>query len=262
MRKSPAVVRLRSVRPLVRYVDAEQAVIDVHFMCYPILPTDGSMPPVQPTVETHIEVDHDQGFHDEGGCAVQLDEQYRGSVRFELVHPEVWWPSGLGEQCLYNVSVHVGWPGQLSDHKSMALGLTSVREDRLTNTYDLEQTLLVNGQVLAIEHVVHVDRISENRLLPAGGGSLLMVRDHFGTDTLYQAADRAGILLVQCIPVPHDESSYDTWVEQAIDRIAPHPSLAGYYVGHLGDMRDRISDRITAIDPTHAIFNELPMEAA
>ena len=256
------IVRLRSVRPLVRYVDDDQAVIDVHFTLYPILLADGSLPPEKPAVSVQVDVDSTEGFHDEGGCKTRLDERHRGSVRFELVAPSRWWPSGLGEQALYDVSVSVGLPGCVADRKTVTLGLTSVREDTMTNTYNLEQTLLVNGQVLAIEHLIHVDKISENRLLPATGGSLLLVRDHFGTDTLYDAADRAGILLVQCVPIPADDQAFDDWVEDHVDRLAPHPSLAGWFVGHLGRLRDDVAHRIRTLDPTHAIFREMPLDPA
>lgn len=259
---SAAPVRLRSIRPLVRYVDGDQAVVDVHFTLYPILMSDGTPPPDRPAVEVLVEIDSDEGFHDEGGCKTWLDEAYRGSVRFEIVAPSRWWPSGLGEQALYRVSVSVGLPRGAADRKTVTLGMSSIREDTLTNTYNLEQTLLVNGQVLAIEHLIHVDKISENRLLPATGGSLLMVRDHFGTDTLYDAADRAGILLLQCVPIPTDDRAFHRWVESHVDRIAPHPSLAGWFVGHLGEMRDDVAERIKALDPSHAVFRELPLDPA
>lgn len=257
-----ALIRLRSVRPLVRYVDDEQAVVDVHFTLYPLLTIDGSPPPERPAVEVLVEIDAEEGFHDEGGCKTRLDEAYRGSVRFDIVRPSRWWPSGLGEQSLYRVSVSVGLPGGAADRKTVTLGMASVREDTLTNTYNLEQTLLVHGQVLAIEHLIHVDKISENRLLPATGGSLLMVRDHFGTDTLYDAADRAGILLLQCVPIPADDRAFERWVETQVDRIAPHPSLAGWFVGHLGEMRDDVAERIKTLDPSHAVFRELPLDPA
>lgn len=256
------LVRLRSIRPLVRYVDDEQAIVDVHFTLYPLLMVDGSPPPDRPAVEVLVEIDSDEGFHDEGGCKTWLDDAYRGSVRFDIVRPSRWWPSGLGEQALYHVSVTVGLPDGAADRKTVTLGMASVREDTLTNTYNLEQTLLVNGQVLAIEHLIHVDKISENRLLPATGGSLLMVRDHFGTDTLYDAADRAGILLLQCVPIPTDDRPFDRWVETHVDRIAPHPSLAGWFVGHLGALRDEVAQRIKALDPSHAVFREMPLDPA
>lgn len=256
------IVRLRSIRPLVRYVDDDQAVVDVHFQLYPILLPDGNPPPEKPAVEVLVELDDDGGFHDEGDCKVRLDASNRGSVRFDIVCPSRWWPSGLGEQSLYHVSVSVGLPGRPADRKTVTLGMTSVREDTLTNTYNLEQTLLVNGQVLAIEHLVHVDKISENRLLPATGGSLLLVRDHFGTDMLYDAADRAGILLVQCVPIPSDERVFDQWVEPHVDRLAPHPSLAGWFVGHLGEMRDAVAERIRGLDPTRAVFREMLLDPA
>src|SRR5690606_12906808 len=91
--------------------------------------------------------------------------------------------------------------------------------------------------------------------------SLLIVRDHYGTDLLYDAADRAGILMVQCVPIhPSGEPERDVAVE--ISRLAGHPSLAGWYVGHLGNLSDRLAAAIRTLDPPHTIFRELPGEAA
>ena len=104
-------------------------------------------------------------------------------------------------------------------------------------------------------------RIDERHLLPATGDSLMLVRDHYGTDLLYQAADRAGILTLQCVPIhPLGEPERD--VDDQIDRLAAHPSLAGYYVGHLGQLSDELARRIRALDPTRTVFRELPVDHA
>src|SRR5690606_21495749 len=99
--------------------------------------------------------------------------------------------------------------------------------------------LIVNGELCAIESVVSVDRSDESRMLPAAGNSLLVVRDHYGTDLLYDAADRAGILMVQCVPI-HPQGAPEQDVAVEVSRLASHPSLAGWYVGHLGELTERI----------------------
>src|SRR5690606_19083748 len=86
--------------------------------------------------------------------------------------------------------------GEETDRQTVTFGMTSVRQDAAT--------LLVNGQSCRIGSVVTVDRVQEKQLLPAAGDSLLLVRDHYGTEQLYDAADRAGILLVQCVPLSPD----------------------------------------------------------
>ena len=100
-------VRIRSIRPLVRYVDEEQAVIDAHFCTLPALAAERRRAPSgNRAVDVEIEIDGADGFHDEGRTRVQLTD-HRGSVRFEVVSPQRWWPAGMGEQALYQLKVRL-----------------------------------------------------------------------------------------------------------------------------------------------------------
>ncbi len=254
-------VRVQTVRPLVRYVDDQQAVIDTHFTTI-LRPAEDTPPPDQVlgrTVHVLVEINGTDGFHDEGECQLRLDAG-RGSVRFEVVQPDRWWPAGMGTQALYELRIGLVADGELVDHHAVTFGLTSVRRDR---KFDVghNPSLLINGQVIDIEQVVIVDRIDERGLLPATSASLLLVRDHYGSDLLYDAADRAGILLVQCVPVDENGSPDQTIGEQ-VERLASHPSLAGYFVGHLGRRRDAVTRQIRGIDPTRAVFRRFPLDPA
>lgn len=255
-------VRFASVRPLVRYVDDQQAVIDTHFTTV-IRPTGDGPPPrdqvLGRTVHVLVEINGLDGFHDEGECSLRLEDG-RGSLRFEVVQPDRWWPAGMGTQALYELRIGLAADGELVDHRTIVFGLTSVRRDR---RYDMGDTpsLLINGQVIDINDVVMVDRIDERGLLPATGTSLLLVRDHYGSDLLYEAADRAGILMIQSVPIDARGSADET-VEQQVERLASHPSLAGYFVGHLGRRRDAVTRRIRGLDPTRAIFQRFPLDPA
>lgn len=245
--------RLSSVRPLVRYVDEEQAVIDTHVATLPAVPAPDRYAPSD-LVEVLVEITGADGFHDEGHTALRLVHG-EGSVRFDLVQPQRWWPAGMGDQPLYEMTVSLAVGETILDQRSITLGLTSVRregEDRpLPN-------LLVNGQVCAIRSVLPVDRIDESQLLPATGDSILLVRDHYGPDVLYQAADRAGILLIQCVPI-HPAGTPESELAAQVDRLAAHPSLAGWFVGHLGRLSDDVAEQIRTLDPTRSVFRELPV---
>ena len=253
-----SALHLDSLRPLVRYVDDAQAVIDAHFQAAPPIPESTASPPaLDAVVDVHIEVDGEDGFHDEGDTRMQL-KHGEGSVRFEVVQPHRWWPAGMGEQPLYLVTVTMLQNGHELDSKAATIGLTSVRRDAPQIEED-GPTLLVNGQVCDISHVVPIDRIDENALLPVSGRSLLLVRDHYGPENLYDAADRAGILLVQCVPVD-EQAAPDDIVSLQVERLASHPSLAGYYVGHLGDRSDAVAQRIRMLDPTRSVFRSFPVD--
>jgi beta-mannosidase len=252
-------VRLASVRPLIRYVDEDQAVIDTHVFAS-VVP-DEACPP-NPSVDVIVEINGADGFHDEGRARLRFVDG-SAAMRFEMVRPQRWWPAGMGEQPLYELSVQVVARDELVEKKSVTFGLTSVRREGATDPAAAQRDLflLVNGQVCEIGSVIVVDRVDERALLPATGRSLLLVRDHYGPDLLYDAADRAGILLVQCIPI-HPDGTPEVDVEAQIDRLSAHPSLAGWFVGHLGRISDRVAARIAQLDPTRSVFRDFPVAPA
>jgi Glycosyl hydrolases family 2 len=246
-------LKLTSVRPLVRYVDKDQAVIDTYFQ------TLGSIPDADVgftgEADVHITIQGLDGFHDEGQTRTPVKDG-RGSVRFEMVQPDRWWPAGMGEQPLYELTLRLVQDGHVTDQHTAMIGLTSVRREKQSHEMD-QPGFLVNGQHCPIQSVVMVDKVDENHLLPATGDSLLLVRDHYGPELLYEAADRAGVLLIQSVPISEKARPGDEVCSQ-INRLASHPCLAGWFVGHLGDARNTVTKRIKALDPTHAVFEDFP----
>lgn len=243
--------QLESVRPLVRYVDEQQAVIDTHFQLKSCVPTP-AQPPGPAIVDARIEIDGDDGFHDEHEQTLQL-KQLHGMMRIDVVRPHRWWPATMGEQRLYDITVSILLEHHVVDSLSVTIGLTSVR----IGDDDADAALLVNGRAYTAGDVMPIDASDEQSLLPVGGDSLLIVRDHYGPDVLFEAADRAGILLVQCIPIDADGHPEQIVGEQ-VDRLAAHPSLAGWCVGHLGKLAGDIAGRLRTLDPTHNVFTRVP----
>ncbi len=246
-------LRLDSVRPLVRYVDQEQAVIETHF--HAVGPIPKAAAGFTGEADVHITIRGLDGFHDEGHTRTPIHNGV-GSVRFEVVHPQRWWPAGMGEQPLYELTLRLVEGDRIVDQRSATIGLTSVRRD--TDTHDEHHPgFLINGQHFQVQSVVMVDKVDENNLLPATGDSLLMIRDHYGPELLYEAADRAGVLLIQSVPISA-KGRPSVEVAEEVDRLAAHPCLAGWFVGHLGEVRDTVTKRIKALDPTHTIFERFP----
>ena len=250
-----------SVRTLVRYVDRDQAVIEVNTALKRQVPSTGidTACPRRRRRHLRLELRSSDGFHDEH--QVVLHTRHRQStVRLDVVEPHRWWPAGMGDQALYELTVTLLEDAEVADQWETTIGFTSVRPcaENALKGHDLSQgevSLLVNGESYDIGSVVPIDQADEHRLLPASGDSLLLVRDHYGADILYDAADRAGIMLVQCVPI-HPGGVPESDVREQVSRLATHPSLAGWFVGHLGDVSERIAHRIRRLDPTHTLITD------
>lgn len=249
--------RFGSIRPLVRYVDQDQAVVEVMVDVAPAVPGLPSAASRSRPQELRVllEVDTDDGFHDEESAALP-PRTLAGSVRMAIVQPRRWWPANMGEQPLYKLGVTLMSDDEASDHWAGTVGLTSVRPSDGGEAGG-EPSLLVNGLQCKLAAIVPVDLIHERNLLPVAGDSLMIVRGHWGPDVLFEAADRAGILLIQCVPIDLDGRPESTMVEQ-VNRLSRHPSLAGWFVGHLGRYTERMAYCISTLDPTRPVFRTLP----
>ncbi len=251
-RPSAPAPAFTSVRPLVRYVDEDQAVLEVHFSIRPAVAQPPRALPRRVGLQLHVR--GAEGFNDEERFNVDL-QRGAGTVRTHLVRPQLWWPVGMGQQALYELELQLLHGEVVSDACSHTIGLTSVRTrdgDRLTPA-----SLVINGQECPISELLPIDAPDEQSFLPISGHSLVVVRGHYGPDVLYSAADRAGILMLQCVPIaPHGRPEQD--IDVQVDRLAPHPCLAGWYVGHLGPMAKKIARRIRQLDPTHGVFTTMP----
>lgn len=243
---------LESVRPLVRYVDQEQAVIEMAITLRSPLPLfEGPVYFIR-DLYALLEINTSEGFHDEH--LVRFDaRQANHRLRLDIVQPQRWWPANMGDQPLYDLKVSLIADNEMVDEWDGSVGLTSVRRRAPKDP----SVLMVNGEECEISAVIPVDLVDEQHLLPVAGDSLMIVRGHWGPDVLYDAADRAGILLVQCVPVDNDGRP-EAIVADHIDRLSGHPSLAGWYVGHLGKYTERMSYCIRSLDPTRNVFRRIP----
>ncbi|MAE64855.1 MAG: hypothetical protein CMJ18_11355 [Phycisphaeraceae bacterium] len=245
--KNRKPIAFRSARPLVRYVDEDQAVIDT-IVSVVTTKKDQDAP-----VDVHIRMTGPRGRVITVQKGVTLRDG-AAMIRFEIGDPRRWWPAGMGDQELYEFCITLLAGDEAMDSWQTTLGLTSVRSPEGQS----EGALLVNGREYSFQSIVAVDPDDERSVLPASSDSLLLVRDHFGPDILYDAADRAGILLIQSVPLkPRNDA--DFVVNREVDRLAAHPSLAGWLVGDETRFSDRIAHRLHHLDPTRYIFRTLPM---
>jgi len=260
--------QLFAIRPLVRYVDEQQSVIDIHFTAKPSDETGANLDPTASPLSVCVRVIGPDGYVYEHDAHLKIHDQ-DGTIRFEIDHPQRWWPSGMGDQVLYDLSVVILVNDEMADQWQTTIGLTSVRPGHCESSAVADSppasihapsladalTLLVNGRQIAIRSIVPVDPADEQNVLPVVDQCLLVIRGHYGPDLLYNAADRAGTLCVQSIP---DDFNTSQSIQTQINRLASHPSLAGWLVGTSNKAGDEIADCVRTLDPTRNVFRHLP----
>ncbi len=230
--------RVNWVRPLIRYVDSDLAVVEAH-----VFLRRSAADPQRGAVDVLVRVDAPDGRSTVVQRKIEPDAD-TGLIRFELKSPQRWWPAGMGEQPLYRMSVTILASDRELDSWATTIGLTSVRPLGRGDRW------LVNSVECPIQSVVPVRPVDEAGLLAVGGQSLLLVRDHVAPEVLCEAADRAGILLVQSL-LPG--------VQRQVDRLAAHPSLAGWFVDPASHNTQRLEQSVRALDPTRKVLRTLPL---
>lgn len=174
---------------------------------------------------------------------VQVDEQVQsiaaGHNDFEwtidVADPALWWPRALGEQHLTEVAVEVVVDGETSDRRQRRTGLRQVDWDDWICSVNGERLFLKGANILptaagpanATKSMVRADLQAAVDL----GLDALRVHGHIADRPLYDAADEAGILLLQDFPLQwgHARSVRQRAVEQAraaVDSLGHHPSIA------------------------------------
>lgn len=252
-----------SIRPLVRYVDGERAVIEIRITVHhneaPL--DDGQELTASGPLDLSIQMTASDGTVVEDFAVVDLSKT-TNVIRFDMISPYLWWPAGMGEQALYELLLTFRAKNEVQSQWKSTIGLTSVRPGKPAVLSDMEDPsmLLVNGKTCSIQSIVVVDPQNEHKVLPATGDSLLLLRDHYGPDRLYDAADRAGILLVQSILTSEGDSSQQLTTQ--VDRLAAHPSLAGWLVTREGQADDRLVQQVRKLDPTRSVFRDRPGDVA
>ena len=176
---------------------------------------------------------------------------YHGELRFALEDVDFWWPRGMGEAALYDMTLELVAPdGHVASVRRDRIGLRTVtleRADRVAGKTDGEFLFRVNGERCFIRgtnwvpldafHGRDGDRLDETALMLAdlncnmvrlwGGGV-------YEPDAFYDFCDREGILVWQDFMTasgigPQDDDMARRMAEEArsvVLRLRNHPSLA------------------------------------
>jgi beta-galactosidase/beta-glucuronidase len=178
-------------------------------------------------------------------------------VEWTMTVPEPvrWWPAALGEPALSEVVVDVLVDDHTSHSLSRTTGFRSLSWD--------DGVLSINGERLFLKGA----SVGPPRLDPAAAGSdeaehlvdmardagldLLRLRGHVARPDVYAAADRAGLLIWQDLPIVGDQPrgvrrQAARQAEAAVDLLGHHPSLAVWCAHDGGALDDVMLDRTAA----------------
>jgi beta-mannosidase len=205
-------------------------------------------------LEWHAPVASDMGAHivisiDGATHAVPLAEGQGSATLFlEVKDPQLWWPHGLGEPALYDLSVTLrkqdGTPFDVWERR---VGFRSIRLDTTPDAIGSAFTLVVNDVPVFVRGANWIPddcflprvtperyraRIAQARdanmnLLRVWGGGI------YETDDFYDACNEAGLMVWQdflfaCAAYPEEEpvrSEVEAEAREAIVRLMPHPAL-------------------------------------
>jgi beta-mannosidase len=169
--------------------------------------------------------------------------------------PALWWPRALGDAMLHDLRVAVLLPGDerggdggdtlgdegmVSDERRLRVGLRSVRLRRWVAGVNGERLFLKgaeHGQTRRALGEATADEVRADVDRAVGLGlDLLRVQAHVARPELYDAADEAGLLLWQDLPLhgPYCRGIRREAARQAramVDLLGHHPSIA-LWCGH------------------------------
>ena len=149
--------------------------------------------------------------------------------------PQLWWPHALGDQPLYDVHVSVlADQGALSDERRWPLGLRTVELRDWIASVNGERLFLKGANQgptrMALAEAEPAEIAGDIAIARDAGLDLVRVHGHISRPELYDAADEAGMLLWQDLPL---QWGYSRTVRQearrqareAVDLLAHHPSV-------------------------------------
>ena len=158
--------------------------------------------------------------------------------------PSLWWPHALGDPVLHDVGVRVfaedSDDEQPSDERSLRVGLRSIRLRNWVCSVNGERLFLKGANQgpnrMALGEATPEELADDVALAVDTGLDLLRVHAHVSRPELYDAADDAGLLLWQDMPL---HQGYARGIRRqavrqaraAVDLLGHHPSIA-VWCGH------------------------------
>jgi beta-mannosidase len=155
--------------------------------------------------------------------------------RVSVPQPRLWWPHALGEAALTDVTVEVAADGAASHTITRRTGLRSLSWRGWTLAVNGERLFLKGANQgpnrMALAEATPDELAADVALARDTGLDLLRLHAHVNRPELYRAADEAGMLLWQDLPL---QWGYARGVRRqalrqasaAVDQLGHHPSVA------------------------------------
>lgn len=162
--------------------------------------------------------------------------------------PELWWPWSLGDQPLHDVAVEAWVDDELSHRRAVRTGLRRVELKRWICSVNGERIFLKGTNQgptrMALAEATADELAGDVHLAKDAGLDLVRVHAHVSRPELYDAADEAGMLLWQDLPL---QWGYARGVRKqairqaryAVQVLGHHPSIA-IWCGHNEPMAIKI----------------------
>jgi beta-mannosidase len=223
-------VRIRRLKVLCHDATAETATLELEAELDTVTPTE-----VTVSTEVRREGSPAQAANRVDSHSLAAGDN-RVRWRIGVDRPDLWWPHALGEQPLYevHVQVRVGESGEVSDSRRLLTGLRQVRVRNFLATVNGERLFLKGANYgpagRALAEVTAEDLVRDVSLAKDAGLDLLRVHAHVSRGELYEAADRAGMLLWQDMPLQWGYGQVRrqavNQAREAVNLLGHHPSIA------------------------------------
>jgi len=170
------------------------------------------------------------------------------SALIRINNPKLWWPSGYGEQNLYQIKAELLYNDKTVDIVEKKIGIRTIRLNRSDDEYGQKFCFEVNDQPIYAKGANWVppslfagsvtDDIYEKLLIAAKDAQMNIIRvwggGYYESEKFYEICDREGLLVWQdfmfaCAYYPEQKwfnDSVKIEAEITIKRLQSHPSLA------------------------------------
>ncbi|MBA3282850.1 MAG: hypothetical protein H0U29_11525, partial [Acidimicrobiia bacterium] len=206
------------------------------------------------------------------------ENQVEWNIRIDA--PELWWPHALGDQKLHDVVVEVTphAPGEDAPAADTPVSHRVTRRIGLRQIHLRAWVLHVNGErlfakganlgptKLALAEATADDLVRDVTLAKEANLDLVRVHAHITRPELYDAADEAGLLIWQDLPLQWGYSrtirkQAQRQAREAVDLLGHHPSVA-IWCGHNEplalDIEPGVGGDVTSFAGKYFAAQELP----